>query len=77
MLVSNKSVSFTEYLKSRPLNLFTVNWANLAQGPCYPAAVWNSRFVGKCTAQLVERIRDTGATDIHIVGFSLGSSDCS
>lgn len=61
-----------EYLRNQNMNVFAVDWSNLAQSPCYPGAVWNSRFVGKCSAQLVERIRELGATDIHVIGFSLG-----
>ncbi|RZC34100.1 uncharacterized protein BDFB_009704, partial [Asbolus verrucosus] len=61
-----------EYLKTTDLNIFAVDWASLAVGPCYPAAVWNTRHVGKCTSQLVERIRELGAEDIHLLGFSLG-----
>lgn len=62
-----------EYLLSKQdLNIFAVDWASLAKGPCYPAAVWNTRHVGKCTAQLINRIRETGAKDIHFIGFSLG-----
>lgn len=55
------------------MNVFAVDWSNLAQSPCYPGAVWNSRFVGKCSAQLVDRIRELGARDIHVIGFSLGN----
>ncbi|KAF7271111.1 hypothetical protein GWI33_015973 [Rhynchophorus ferrugineus] len=62
-----------EYLKTNDYNIFAVDWSPLNQAPCYPAAVWNSRHVGTCTAQLVDRIKDMGASDIHIIGFSLGA----
>ncbi|XP_066142114.1 pancreatic triacylglycerol lipase-like isoform X1 [Euwallacea fornicatus] len=62
-----------EYLKTNDCNVFFVDWSPLNQSPCYPGAVWNARHVGVCTAQLVERIKDMGATDIHIIGFSLGA----
>ncbi|CAH1990234.1 unnamed protein product [Acanthoscelides obtectus] len=62
-----------EYLKTQDNNIFTVDWSPLAQGPCYPGALWNIRHVGKCSAQLVERIREFGAEDIHVIGFSLGA----
>ena len=39
----------------------------------YPAAVHNTKHVGECVAQLVNRIRDTGNNDIHLIGFSLGA----
>ncbi|KAH1017512.1 phospholipase A1 member A [Dendroctonus ponderosae] len=61
------------YLKTSDYNIFAVDWSPLNQSPCYPAAVWNARHVGTCTAQLVDRIRDMGAVDIHVIGFSLGA----
>lgn len=54
------------------MNIFTVDWSPIAQGPCYPAAVWNAKFAGKCAAQLLERILELGAEDVHVIGFSLG-----
>lgn len=41
--------------------------------PGYPAAVHNTKHVGNCIAQLVMRIRETGNSDIHLIGFSLGA----
>lgn len=35
--------------------------------------VHNIKHVGACTAQLVNRIRDGGGVDIHVIGFSLGA----
>jgi len=63
---------FVEYLKTNDCNVFFVDWSPLNQSPCYPGAVWNARHVGVCTAQLVDRIKDMGATNIHVIGFSLG-----
>ncbi|VEN41306.1 unnamed protein product [Callosobruchus maculatus] len=62
-----------EYLKSQDYNIFTVDWSPLGQAPCYVGALWNIRQVGKCSAQLVERIKELGAEDIHVIGFSLGA----
>ncbi|XP_030755422.1 pancreatic triacylglycerol lipase-like isoform X3 [Sitophilus oryzae] len=62
-----------EYLKTNDYNIFAIDWSPLNKSPCYPAAVWNARHVGTCTAQLVDRIRDMGAKDIHVIGFSLGA----
>jgi pancreatic lipase-related protein 2 len=45
----------------------------LAQSPCYPIAVYNVRHVGECVAQLIHRIRETGTTNYHLIGFSLGA----
>lgn len=39
----------------------------------YPAAVHNTRHVGQCVAQLIQRIRETGNKEIHLIGFSLGA----
>ncbi|XP_012233699.1 uncharacterized protein [Linepithema humile] len=63
----------TEYLKRGGYNLIAVDWHRLAAAPCYPVAVHNVPHVGDCLAQLVERLRDYGARDIHVIGFSLGA----
>lgn len=62
-----------EYLKRDSYNLIAVDWHRLASAPCYPVAVHNVPHVGDCLAQLVNRLRDYGATDIHVIGFSLGA----
>ncbi|XP_029659615.1 uncharacterized protein LOC115233379 isoform X2 [Formica exsecta] len=62
-----------EYLKRGKYNLIAVDWHRLATAPCYPMAVHNVPHVGDCLAQLVDRLRDYGAADIHIIGFSLGA----
>ncbi|XP_059222111.1 pancreatic lipase-related protein 2 [Stomoxys calcitrans] len=61
-----------EYLAKGDYNVFFVDWSKLAIGPCYTSAVHNLRHSGACVAQLVQRIVDTGTTDIHVIGFSLG-----
>lgn len=63
-----------EYLK-RPedYNLIAVDWQRLSNGPCYPVAVHNVPHVGACLAQLINRLRDIGAEDFHVIGFSLGA----
>lgn len=73
--INNVDVFFhiPEYLSKYNYNVFAVDWSILCPGPCYPTAVYNTRHVGKCMAQLVNRIRESGADDIHIVGFSLGA----
>jgi pancreatic lipase-related protein 2 len=53
--------------------MFYVDWFNLSSSLCYPAVVHNIKHVGACTAQLVNRIRDAGSQDIHVIGFSLGA----
>jgi hypothetical protein len=62
-----------EYLRKGSYNLIAVDWHRLAMAPCYPVAVHNVPHVGDCLAQLVQRLRDYGATDIHVIGFSLGA----
>lgn len=62
-----------EYMKKGSYNIIAVDWHRLAAGPCYPIAVQNVPHVGKCLAQLVQRLRYQGANNIHIIGFSLGA----
>ncbi|XP_015116438.1 uncharacterized protein LOC107040733 [Diachasma alloeum] len=62
-----------EYLRKGSYNIIAVDWHRLAVAPCYPIAVHNVPHVGDCLAQLIERLRDNGATDIHAIGFSLGA----
>ncbi|XP_076279943.1 uncharacterized protein LOC143208896 isoform X1 [Lasioglossum baleicum] len=62
-----------EYLKSYDYNLISVDWHRLATSPCYPIVVRNVPHVGQCLAQLIERLKDAGAKDIHAIGFSLGA----
>ncbi|KAL0132306.1 hypothetical protein PUN28_000234 [Cardiocondyla obscurior] len=62
-----------EYLNRGNYNLIALDWRRLATAPCYPVAVHNVPHVGDCLAQLVDRLRDYGAEDIHVIGFSLGA----
>lgn len=63
-----------EYLKREEgYNLIALDWQRLSNGPCYPVAVHNVPHVGSCLAQLINRLRDTGAGNIHVIGFSLGA----
>ncbi|XP_055541424.1 pancreatic lipase-related protein 2-like [Wyeomyia smithii] len=62
-----------EYLDRGSYNLFYVDWSLLGPGPCYPSAVHNTRHVGTCIAQMVQRLLDSGTNNIHLVGFSLGA----
>ncbi|XP_025159613.1 uncharacterized protein LOC105190890 isoform X3 [Harpegnathos saltator] len=62
-----------EYLKKGGYNIIAVDWHRLAAAPCYPMAVHNVPHVGDCLAQMIERLKDYGATDIHVIGFSLGA----
>lgn len=62
-----------EYLDRGDYNLFYVDWSDLAHGPCYPSAVHNTKHVGTCVGQLVNRILDSGTENIHLIGFSLGA----
>ncbi|XP_055594311.1 phospholipase A1 member A-like [Uranotaenia lowii] len=62
-----------EYLSRGRYNLFYVDWSLLGPGPCYPSAVHNTKHVGTCIGQLVERLLETGTENIHLIGFSLGA----
>lgn len=62
-----------EYLQRGEYNLIYVDWSSLAPAPCYPSAAHNTRHAGKCIAQLINRIRDAGCNNIHLIGFSLGA----
>ncbi|CAK9800647.1 Lipase member H-A [Anthophora plagiata] len=62
-----------EYLKSYDYNVIAVDWHRLATAPCYPIVVQNVPHVGDCLAQLVQRLRDVGTQEIHVIGFSLGA----
>ncbi|XP_058804306.1 uncharacterized protein LOC131671704 [Phymastichus coffea] len=62
-----------EYLNKGRSNVIAVDWRRLAAGPCYPAAVHNVPHVGECVSQLVNRLKDHGTKDIHVIGFSLGA----
>lgn len=66
-------INFAAYLDKGEHNIIAVDWSRLSPGPCYPSAVYNTRFAGKCIAQLVEALRLDGASNIHLVGFSLGA----
>ena len=66
-------VSHTEYLMKEDMNVFVIDWGALAPAPCYPAAVWNTNFAGKCSALLLERLRELDTVDVHVIGFSLGT----
>lgn len=69
----DNSLIFSEYLNRGSYNLFYVDWSVLGPGPCYPSAVHNTKHVGTCIGQLVQRMLDTGTDNIHLVGFSLGA----
>lgn len=62
-----------EYLKTYDYNVIAVDWHRLANAPCYPIVVHNVPHVGDCMAQLIRRLLDAGAEDIHVIGFSLGA----
>ncbi|XP_050089310.1 uncharacterized protein LOC126573332 [Anopheles aquasalis] len=62
-----------EYLSRGNYNLIFVDWSDLAHGPCYPSAVHNTRHVGSCIGQMINRIIDAGTDNVHLIGFSLGA----
>lgn len=62
-----------EYLKKSEYNVISVDYRRLVVAPCYLVAVRNLPHVGECLAQLIERMKELGASDIHVIGFSLGA----
>lgn len=65
------------YLQQGNYNIWMVNWAELAAGPfyCYPAAVHNVQYVGRCLATAIERLMIAASSSLrlHVIGFSLGA----
>ncbi|XP_049940349.1 phospholipase A1 member A-like [Schistocerca serialis cubense] len=61
------------YLRRGGHNVLSVDWTALSPGPCYPMAAHNARFAGRCLAGLVRALTTRGATDVHVVGFSVGA----
>lgn len=71
--MADLSLLCLEYLDRGNYNLFFVDWSELARAPCYPSAAHNTKHAGQCIGQLINRIRDGGTENIHIIGFSLGA----
>jgi len=60
------------------LNVISVGWEELAQGPDYPPAAENTQAVGQHVGNFINYIISHSQTsfslnDFHIVGFSLGA----
>lgn len=55
-----------------------VDWGKLCEPPCYPAAVHNTRAVGRCTAEFLSYLRNHGLPieKTTCVGHSLGAHIC-
>ena len=69
---------FTAYFQRQaPVNIISVDYANLVREPCYFQAVENSDVVAKCTSQFLEELinirSDFDLTQIHVIGLSLGA----
>ncbi|XP_048507671.1 phospholipase A1-like [Athalia rosae] len=66
------------YLKNGSYNVFVVDWGELGEAPCYPAAVANLRFIASCIAQIVTLLKNVGLSvpRINCVGHSLGAHLC-
>jgi len=65
-----------EYLARGNYNIISVDWAVLAAGPNYNAAVRNTRPVGQHIADLIEflvRVGNARLVDFHLIGHSLGA----
>lgn len=71
-------ISRVAYLQLNDTNVFVVDWGKLASLPCYPAAVINTKFAAKCTADLLMKLEKKRpstfrSNEIHGIGFSLGA----
>ncbi|KAL1117789.1 hypothetical protein AAG570_004104, partial [Ranatra chinensis] len=66
------------YLATGSYNVYVVDWGRLCQLPCYAAAVHNIRPVGKCLAQFIHFLRQSGVQvpRTTCVGHSLGAHVC-
>ncbi|XP_034946317.1 pancreatic lipase-related protein 2 isoform X2 [Chelonus insularis] len=62
-----------EYLLREECNVIFVDWEKLAAEECYLHAIWHTTYVGQRVAEVIRKLRDTGAEDIHVIGFSLGA----
>lgn len=64
-------------LHTQPALVISVDYSRLSHFPCYyPWATSNARIVARCLAQLMDQLIDGGiytASDIHLIGFSLGA----
>ncbi|XP_044742742.1 phospholipase A1-like [Chrysoperla carnea] len=55
--------------------VISVNWTPLTQNGCRETSSLNTRVVGNCTANFIEKILQHGISleNIHVIGFSLGA----
>ncbi|KAH8341316.1 hypothetical protein KR059_002583, partial [Drosophila kikkawai] len=63
-------------LTSQNYHVISPDFPNLAVEPCYSQAVGNAKFVGRCLAQLLEKLvseRLVAHEDLHLIGFGLGA----
>ncbi|CAD7080179.1 unnamed protein product [Hermetia illucens] len=63
-------------LDADDIYVLSVDYSPLAPAPCYPFAVENAKYIGKCIAQIVDNLVAPGFVDmddIHVIGFSLGA----
>ncbi|XP_069356150.1 pancreatic triacylglycerol lipase-like isoform X2 [Maniola hyperantus] len=66
------------YLRRGGYNVFMMDWGQLAQPPCYVAAVHNLRPVARCVAEALGSLRRAGLRPDRLtcVGHSLGAHMC-
>ncbi|XP_011559508.3 phospholipase A1 1 [Plutella xylostella] len=63
------------YMQCCDYNIITVDYNPIAREPCYMYAAFNTDLVGKCTAQLIDRLVQNYSIALdrfHVIGFSLG-----
>ncbi|CAG9760592.1 unnamed protein product [Ceutorhynchus assimilis] len=66
------------YLYRGDYNIFSVDWSDLTNFPCYLSSLSNTRLVAQCTAKLYAFVMANGgeAEETTCVGHSLGAHIC-
>lgn len=71
-------IHFTAYLVRNRTNVIIADWGKLAQLPCYPTAVLNTRQAGECLGAFLLQLQPLFGAQrnferLHLIGFSLGA----
>lgn len=59
-------------------NVLIADWGKLAQLPCYPTAVFNTKQAGECIGEFLTKFKSNFESiddfkEVHMIGFSLGA----
>lgn len=74
----NEKMAKTYFDTDPGLNVISVEWSQLAEGPDYPPAAGNTQTVGEHVGNFINYMisrsdPSISLSDVHIVGFSLGA----